>query len=70
MLFETKVLRRIFGPKKDDVTGAWRSLHNEELLTKYDASDQIKKNEMGEACSRYGEKRGVYRVLVGKTEEN
>ena len=34
MLFETKVLRRIFGPKKDDVTGAWRKLHSEELLTK------------------------------------
>ena len=38
------------------------------LLTKYYSGDQIEKNEVGRACSRYGEKRGVYRVLVGKPE--
>jgi hypothetical protein len=39
------------------------------LLTQYCASDKTKKNEMGGACSAYGEERGVYRVLVGKPEE-
>ena len=38
------------------------------MLTKYYSSDQTKKNEMGGACSTYGERRGVYRVLVGKPE--
>jgi len=52
-MFENRVLRRIFGPKRDEVTGEWRKLHNEEL-TQYCASDKIKKNEMGGACSAYG----------------
>jgi hypothetical protein len=55
---ETRVRRRIFGPKKDEVTGEWRKLHNEELndlhLTKYYSSDQIEKNEIGRVCSTYG----------------
>jgi uncharacterized membrane protein len=59
-VFEKKVLRRIFGPKRDKVTVEWRKLHNEELndlrvlLTKCYSSDQIKKNEMGGACNTYG----------------
>jgi hypothetical protein len=53
-VFENRVLRRIFGPKGDEVTGEWRKLHNEELLTQYCASDKIKKNEMGRACGTYG----------------
>jgi hypothetical protein len=63
------VLGIIFGPKRDEVTGEWRKLHNGELndlLTKYCSGDQVEKNEMGGACSKYGERRGVYRVLVGK----
>ena len=58
--FENRVPRRIFRPKKDKVTGEWRKLHNEELndlhvfLTKSYSSDQIKKIEIGGACSRYG----------------
>ena len=50
-VFENRVLRRIFGPKRDEVTGEWRKLHSEEftdlLLTKYYLGDQIKKNKMG-----------------------
>ena len=57
-VFENKVLRRIFGPRRDEVTGDWRRLHNEEicfvLLTQYRAGDKIKKNEMGWACGVYG----------------
>jgi len=48
-VFENMVLRRIFGPRKDEVTGEWRRLHNEELhdfllLTQYRAGDKIEKN--------------------------
>jgi len=53
------VLRRIFGPRRDEVTGEWWRLHNEELsdnvlLTQYCAGDRIEKNEMGWACGAYG----------------
>jgi len=67
-VFENRVLRRIFGPKRDEVTGEWRKLHNEELNNLYSSPNKIKKNEIGGACSAYGEGRGVYRVLVGKLE--
>jgi hypothetical protein len=60
------VLRRIFGPKRDEVTKEWRKLHNEELnglfLTQYRTGDKIKKNEMGVACSTY---RGGERCVQG-----
>ena len=64
-MFENRVLWRIFGPERDEVTWVWRKLHNEELndlywLTKYYSGDQIKRNEMGGACSAYGgEKRRI-----------
>jgi hypothetical protein len=65
------VLRRIFGPKRDEVTGEWRRLHNRELyavlLTIY-SGDQVKETEMGMTCSTYGESRGTYRVLLWKPE--
>ena len=48
---------------KDGVTKEWRK-----LLTQYCSGDKIKKNEIGGACSAYGERKGVYRVLVGKPE--
>jgi len=51
------VLRRTFGPKRDEVTGEWRKLHNEEindLLAQFFSGDQIKKNEIGGACSTMG----------------
>jgi hypothetical protein len=70
MVFENRVLRRIFVPKRNEVTGEWRKLHNEELHDLYSSPNKIDKNEMGGACSSDGEKRGVYRVLVGKHEGN
>jgi hypothetical protein len=59
-VFEKRVLRRVFGPKRDEVTGEWRKLHNEELndlylLTQYCAGGKIETNEMGRACGAYGE---------------
>jgi hypothetical protein len=51
-VFENRVLRTVFGPKRDAVTGEWRKLHNEE----YFAGGKIEKNEMGGACSTYGGK--------------
>ena len=58
-MFEYMVLRRIFGPRRDEVTGEWRRLHNEELndlysSPQYCASDKIEKNKMGWACGAYG----------------
>jgi len=58
-VFENRVLRRIFGPKREEVTGEWRKLHNEELNYLYCSpsvvsGDKIEKNEMGGACSAYG----------------
>jgi hypothetical protein len=69
-VFENRVLRRIFGPKRDKVTGKWKKLHNEELNNLYSSSNivrVIKSRRMRWArhVERMGEGRGVYRVLVG-----
>ena len=66
------VLRRIFGPRRNEVTGEWRRLHNEELNDLYCSPNimrAIKSRRMIWAgyVARMGEKRGVYRVLVGET---
>jgi hypothetical protein len=71
-VFETRVLR-IFGPKRDEVTGNWGKLHNEELHDVYSSPTimrVIKSRRMRWAghVIRMGEGRGVYRVLVGKPE--
>ena len=67
------MLRRIFGPKRDEVTGEWRKLHNEELKGLYSSPNivrVIKSRRMRWAghVARMGEGREVYRVLVGKPE--
>jgi hypothetical protein len=69
---ENWVLRKIFGPMREEVTGMWTKLHNEELNDLYSSctclGDKIEENGIGWACSMYGEGRGIYRVLVGKPE--
>jgi hypothetical protein len=70
-VFENKVLRRIFGPKRDEMTGGWRKLHNEELRDLYSSPSIIriiKSRRMRWAghVARMGEKRNAYRLLVGK----
>jgi hypothetical protein len=72
-VFENGVLRRIFGPKRDGVTGGWRKLHNEELHNLCSSPRIIriiKSRRMRWAghVARMGEKRSVYRLLVGKPE--
>jgi hypothetical protein len=69
-VFENRMLRRIFGPKRDEVTGDWRTLHKEDLITVLFAkqNDQVKKCEMGRACSTNMAKRNAYRILVGDPE--
>jgi hypothetical protein len=72
-VFENRVLRRIFGPNGDEVTGELRKLHNEELHNLYSSPDiirQIKSRRMRLAghVARMGEERKVYKILVGKPE--
>jgi hypothetical protein len=72
-LFESRVLRRIFGPKRDEVTGGWRKLHNEELRGLYSSPSivrVVKARRMRWAghVARMGEMRGAYNILVGKPE--
>ena len=70
-MFENMVLRGIFGPRRDEVMGEWRRMHNEELNDLYCSPNivrLIKSRRMRWAgdVAGMGEERGVYRVLVGK----
>jgi hypothetical protein len=72
-VLENRVLRRIFRPKRVGLTGVWRKLHNEELHNLYSSPSIIrfmKSRRMRWAghVTRMGEKRNVYRLLVGKPE--
>ena len=72
-VFENRVLRRVFGPKRDDVTGEWRKIHNEELSDLCSLPNivwVVKSRRMRWAghVARMGQGRGVHRVLVGKPE--
>jgi hypothetical protein len=72
-VFENRVLRRIFGPKRDGVTGGWRKLHIKELHNLYSSATIIiiiKSRWLRWAghVARMREKRNVYRLLVGKSE--
>jgi hypothetical protein len=72
-VFENRVLRRILGPKRDEVAGEWRKLHNEELHDLYSSPSVItiiKSRRMSWSghVARMGEKMNAYRLLVGNPE--
>jgi hypothetical protein len=71
--FENRVLRRILGPKRDEVTGKWRKLHNEELRDLYSSASKIRKIKSRGMrweghVARMGERRNAYRLLLGQPE--
>lgn len=73
-VFENRVLKKISGFKRDEVTGGWGRLCNKELYdlysdNKYYSGGQVTKNKMCGVCESYGGTvDGVYRVLVGRTD--
>jgi hypothetical protein len=72
-VFENRVPRRIFGPKRDEATGEWRKLHNEELRDLYSSSNiiriiKLRKMRWAGNVVRMGEKMNAYRLLVRKPE--
>jgi hypothetical protein len=72
-VFENGVLRRIFGPQKDEATGGWRKLHNEELRDLYSSPSIIRIINSSRMrwvghVAQMGEKRNAYTLLVGKPE--
>jgi len=72
-VFENRVLKRLFGPKRDEITMEWKNLHNKELNDLYSSPNivrVIKSRRMRWEghVARMGERRSVYRILVGKPE--
>jgi hypothetical protein len=70
--FGNRVLRKIFEPKRYEVVGGWRKLHNEDLhnfvlFTKYNCNGQINENEMDKTRSTHCGKRNAYRIFFWKT---
>ena len=71
-VFENRVLREIFGPKRDEVTGEWRKIHNEELNDLYSSPNinraiKLKIMRWAGHVAHMGEGRVVYRFLCGET---
>jgi hypothetical protein len=72
-VFENRVLRRIFGPKRDEITGEWRRLHNKELYAVYSSPNIIRviktrRLRWAGHMARMGERRGAYRIPAGRPE--
>jgi hypothetical protein len=72
-VFENRVLRRIFGPKRDEVTAGWRKLHNEELHGLYSSPSIVRvikarRIRWAGHVAHMGEVRGAYNILVGRPE--
>jgi hypothetical protein len=72
-VFEYRVLRRIFGPKRDEVTGGWRKLHTEELHNLYSSPSitkiiKLRRMRWVGHIAQIGENRNAYRILVGELE--
>jgi hypothetical protein len=72
-VFENRALRRIFGLKRDEVTGGWRNLHNEELHNLYSSPSiiimiKLRRMRWTGHVARMGEKMNAYRILVGKPD--
>jgi hypothetical protein len=73
MVLENRALRRILGPKRGEVTGGWRKLHNEGPHNLYSSTNVIRmirprRVRQAEHVTRIGEKRKAYRIFVGKPE--
>jgi hypothetical protein len=73
MVLENRVLRKIFGPKRDELTGGWRKLHNEKLHNLYSSPSIIRMTKSRRVrwtwhAARMEEKSNAYRILVGKPE--
>jgi len=71
MVFENRVLGRIFGPRRDEVTGEWRKLHNEELNDLYCSPNivrviKLRRMRWAGRVARMRDRKSVYRVLMGK----
>jgi hypothetical protein len=65
-VFQNRVLRRIFGAKRDEMIGEWRKLHIEELHNLYSSSDQVKVNEVGGECGTHGTGEKIVQGFGGK----
>jgi hypothetical protein len=73
-VLENRVLRIIFGLKRDEVTGGWRKLNNEGLHSLYSSPniikcDRVMEGVRGRPCSMNGEKRNAYRILIDLTQD-